>query len=91
MYADGSLHFAPPAIQGTQREMRLDRVSVRIHQFQEHVERSIGLLGHDIVEAGEIVRMQFAEGGGPALAPAEVPGQYPKHQRGNHQNPGHEG
>ncbi len=71
----------------TQSEMSLDGVGVGLHQLQEHVERPVGLLGHEVVEAGQIVGMQLLEGGGPALAPTEMPGQYSEDQCRDHQNP----
>ena len=61
MNADGTLDLAAPAIERAEREVRLDGVRVRIHELQEHVERAIGLLGDEVIEPGEIVRMKFAE------------------------------
>ena len=61
MDADRALDLAAPPIQRAEREMGLDGVRVRIHQLEEHVERPVGLLGDEIIEPGEIVRMQLAE------------------------------
>ncbi len=76
-----------PAIQGPQREVRLDRIGVRVHELQKHVERPIGLLGDEIIESGEIVGMQFAKRSRPALAPAEVTGENAENQRPQHERP----
>ena len=61
MNADRALDFAAPPIQRPQRKMRLDGLGVGIHQLQEHVERPIGLLGDQVIEAGQVIRMQFAQ------------------------------
>ena len=82
-----AFHFSPTAVQRTQCEMRLDGVRVGVHQLQEHVERAVGLLGNEVIESGQIVGVQFAEGGGPAFAPAEMPGKDAEDQRRNDQNP----
>jgi len=88
--ADGALDLAAPSIQGAQGKMRLYGVRIRVHELQEHVERPVGLLGDEVIESGQIVRVQLAQGTGPALSPAEVAGQYPQHQGRDHQNPSEE-
>ena len=75
--SDRALHLAAPAVQGAQRKMRFDRFRVGVHDLQEHVERPVGLLVDEVVEAGEVIRMQLGLHLQPALAPAEVSGQYP--------------
>ena len=70
MDADGALDFAAPAVQRAEREVGLDGVGIRVHELQEHVERPIGLLGDEIVESGEIIRMQFAEGRAASACPS---------------------
>ena len=81
MDADGPLDLAAAPVERAEREMSLDGIGVGIHQLQEHVERPVGLLGDEVVEAGQIIGMQFAEGGGPALSPTEVSGEYADDQR----------
>ena len=93
MNADGALDLAAPAIQRTEREMRLDGVRARIQKPQEHVERAVGLLADEVIEPGEIVGMELAEATGadapcPAPAPAEMAGQNAEHQRRQYQQPG---
>ena len=89
VYADRALDLAAPPIQSAEREVGLDGVRIRIHQLEEHVERPVGLLGDEEVEAGEIIRMQFAEGPGPASAPAEMPREDPDDEGGHgDQRPG---
>ncbi len=98
MNADGALDLAAPAIQRAEREMRLDRVRARVEKLQKHVERAVGLLGHEIVQPGEIVRMELAEAAGvdapqtpaagPSFAPAEMAGEDAEHQCRQYQQPG---
>ncbi len=59
MDTDGTLDFAAAPIERAERKVRFERIGVGIHQFQEHVERPIGLLGHEIVKSREIIGMQF--------------------------------
>jgi len=87
MDADRALDFAAPAIQRAQREMGLYRLRVGIHQLQEHIERPVRLLGHQIVESRQVVRMQLAQRWRPAFAPAEVTGKNADHQRREYQRP----
>ena len=51
MNADGALDLAAPAIERAECEMGLDGVRIRIHELEEHVERPVGLLGDEIIEA----------------------------------------
>ncbi len=61
-----------PVLGRERGEMRLDGIRVGFHQFQKHVERPVGLLGHEIVESRKIVRMQSGQRRRPAPAPSEV-------------------
>ena len=70
MDADGALDLAAPPIERAEREMRLDGVRIRVHELQEHVERPVGLLGDEIVEPGEIVRMELAERRAASVCPS---------------------
>src|SRR5471032_856978 len=87
MDANGAFNFPAAAIQRAQCKMGLDRIGVRVHELEEHIERAIRLLGDEIIEPGQIIGVQFAERRGPALTPAEVSGEYPQDQRRNHQDP----
>ena len=75
---DGALHLAAAAVQGAQREMGFDGVRIGVHELQEHVERPVGLLRDEIIEARKIIRVQFASGAlGQRLPQPKCPASMP--------------
>ena len=60
MHADGAVDFAAAAEEAAQRELQLDRLRVLLGDLQERLDRLVGLLVQQEVEAAEIRRRQRA-------------------------------
>ena len=92
MDTDGPLDLAAPAVQRAQGKVSFEGVAVGIHESQEHVQRPVGLLGHEIIETGEIVGMQLvgrrAEQAEPAFTPPKVADENTQNEGGNPGGPG---
>ena len=63
MHADRALDLAAPAEQAAQREMQLDRLRIDLHHLDEGLDRLVGLLVQQEVEALEIRHRQRARFG----------------------------
>ncbi|CFP58216.1 Uncharacterised protein [Bordetella pertussis] len=54
MHADGALHFAAPAKQTAQGEVQLGGFGIQLGDLDERVDRPVGLLVEQEVQAAEV-------------------------------------